>query len=108
MRRDTIKLVVDSATFVEDRSTRMALAAVMTPPLLCLLCCRFVLENSGVAEPQNIRDKFSEAVQEGNPLASRLKLDTMITVVDSATFGKDYSTRTAVAARPDLGEGGSR
>ena len=29
------------------------------------LCCRFVLENSGVAEPQNIRDKFADAVATG-------------------------------------------
>lgn len=29
-------------------------------------------------------------------------------MVDSATFVKDYSTAIVVAARPDLGEGGSR
>ena len=27
--------------------------------------CRFVLENSGVAEPQNIRDLFNEGIAEG-------------------------------------------
>ena len=36
----------------------------------------------------------------------RIRLDTMVTVVDSATFIADYSTREPVAARPDLGDGG--
>ncbi|KAL0027977.1 hypothetical protein WJX79_007622 [Trebouxia sp. C0005] len=68
---------------------------------------RFVLENSGVAEPQNIRDKFSEAIAMGNPLMSRIQLDTMATIVDSGSFTADYSSRTPVSARPDLGEGGN-
>jgi hypothetical protein len=42
-----------------------------------------VLENSGVAEPQNIRDKFSEAIAEGHPLMHRIFLDTLVTVVDA-------------------------
>lgn len=66
-----------------------------------------MLENSGVAEPQNLRDKFNEAVLDGHPVMSRIRLDTMITIVDSGTFIKDYSSRTALAARPDLGEGGT-
>ena len=53
----------------------------MTNIALCL--SRFVLENSGVAEPQNIRDKFSEAIAEGHPLMQRLFLDTLVTVVDA-------------------------
>lgn len=66
-----------------------------------------VLENSGVAEPQNIRDKFSEAVANGHPLASRLHLDTMVTIVDAASFVADFASRAPLAARPDLGEGGN-
>ena len=58
---------------------------------------RFVLENSGVAEPQNIRDKFSEAIASGNPLMSRIQLDTMATIVDSGSFTADYSSRTPVS-----------
>ncbi len=46
---------------------------------------RFVLENSGVAEPQNIRDKFNEAIADGNPLMQRLHLDTLVTIVDAGT-----------------------
>jgi G3E family GTPase len=68
---------------------------------------RIVLENSGVAEPQNIRDKFADAVAAGHPLASRVRLDTMVTIVDSATFVRDYASRAPLAARPDLGEGGT-
>eukprot|EP00951_Prasinocladus_malaysianus_P002449 scaffold17311_cov47-Prasinocladus_malaysianus.AAC.1 len=67
---------------------------------------RFILENSGVAEPKNIREAFADAEAEGNPLLKRIRLDTLVTVVDSATFINDYSTRAPLAARPDLGEGG--
>ncbi|KAK9819758.1 hypothetical protein WJX72_002032 [[Myrmecia] bisecta] len=68
---------------------------------------RFVLENSGVAEPQNIRDKFNEAIAANHPLLSRIALDTLVTIVDSSTFITDWSSRTPLAARPDLGEGGN-
>ena len=46
-----------------------------------------MLENSGVAEPHNIRELFSEAAEAGHPLLSRVRLDTMVTVVDAHTFG---------------------
>lgn len=46
-----------------------------------------MLENSGVAEPQNIRDKFNEAVASGHPLMERIELDTLVTVVDSGKPG---------------------
>ena len=61
------------------------------------MCDRFVLENSGVAEPQKIRDKFSDAIADGHPLMSRIQLDTMVTVVDSGSFTADYSSRTQTA-----------
>ena len=60
-----------------------------------------------MAEPQNLRDKFNEAIMEGHPIMSRIRLDTMVTIVDSGTFITDYASRTPVAARPDLGEGGT-
>lgn len=37
----------------------------------------------------------------------KVRLDTMVTVVDASSFLADYSTRAPVAARPDLGDGGS-
>ena len=58
-----------------------------------LLLLRIILENSGVAEPQNIRDKFAEAVAAGHPVMDRLELDTLVTVVDSGTFITDYASR---------------
>lgn len=36
----------------------------------------------------------------------QIRLDTMVTVVDSASFLADYSTRAPMGLRPDLGEGG--
>ncbi|KAF6251859.1 putative metallochaperone [Scenedesmus sp. NREL 46B-D3] len=54
---------------------------------------RIVLENSGVAEPQNIRDQFNEAMAAGHPLMQRVELDTLVTLVDSSSFIKDYSTK---------------
>lgn len=69
--------------------------------------CRFVLENSGVAEPQNLRDKFNDALASGYPLMSRIRLDTMVTMVDSGSFFADWSSKAPLAARPDLGEGGN-
>ena len=52
-----------------------------------------MLENSGVAEPQAIRDRFNEAVAAGHPLMQSVELDTLITVVDSGTFITDYASK---------------
>lgn len=61
----------------EDSCVRSLLGSVS-----CFsLSCRIVLENSGVAEPQNIRDKMSEAEAEGHPVMDRVCLDTLVTVV---------------------------
>lgn len=68
---------------------------------------RIVLENSGVAEPQNIRDQFSEAAAAGHPLLQRVELDTLVTLVDTSSFIKDYSTKLPLASRPELGDGGN-
>ena len=68
---------------------------------------RIVLENSGVAEPAAIRDQFAEAAAAGHPLMERLQLDTLVTVVDAAAFVRDYASRAPLAARPELGDGGS-
>ena len=39
---------------------------------------RIVLENSGVAEPENIRKAFADAVENGLPLMKRLHLSTLV------------------------------
>lgn len=52
---------------------------------------RIILENSGVAEPQNIRDKFNEAAAEGHPLLERLELDSLVTVRGRRTAARACS-----------------
>lgn len=37
----------------------------------------------------------------------RIRLDTLVTMVDAGTFIQDYASRVPLAARPDLGEGGN-
>ena len=45
-----------------------------------------VVELSGVAEPKSIRANFQEAAMYDMPLLERVRLDTMITVLDCETF----------------------
>ncbi len=45
-----------------------------------------VIELSGVASPKAIRANFQEARYFGVPLMERVRLDTMVTVVDCSTF----------------------
>lgn len=61
-----------------------------------------VVEATGVAEPRSIRDLFQDAEAEGMPLLDALRLDTLVTVVDSEAFLSAYSETRAVAERPDL------
>lgn len=67
---------------------------------------RIILENSGVAEPQNIRDSFNEAIALEHPITSRIMLDGLITVVDAATFVTDFGSKAPLTMRPDLADGG--
>jgi G3E family GTPase len=39
---------------------------------------RIVLENSGVAEPQKIREAFTEAMEMGHPVLERIHLSTLV------------------------------
>ena len=45
-----------------------------------------VIELSGVASPKSIRSNFQDAEFYGMPLMDRVRLDTMVTVVDCSTF----------------------
>lgn len=45
-----------------------------------------VVEMSGVADPKSVRAKFQEAEMYDMPLLERVRLDTMVTVVDSNMF----------------------
>ena len=63
-----------------------------------------VVENSGVAEPNNIRAQFHEAALLKHPLLEKLYLKTMITVVDSSRFFEEYYSRDTMIERPNLGQ----
>ena len=67
---------------------------------------RIIIENSGVAEPANIRDRFQEAAVIGLPILRQIRLQNMLTVVDSSAFFKEYASKDAIEARPDLGDAG--
>jgi G3E family GTPase len=45
-----------------------------------------VVELSGVADPRAVRSKFQEAILYDMPLMERVRLDTMVTVVDCSAF----------------------
>eukprot|EP00522_Entomoneis_paludosa_P003716 CAMPEP_0172473758 /NCGR_PEP_ID=MMETSP1065-20121228/69013_1 /TAXON_ID=265537 /ORGANISM="Amphiprora paludosa, Strain CCMP125" /LENGTH=607 /DNA_ID=CAMNT_0013231935 /DNA_START=34 /DNA_END=1857 /DNA_ORIENTATION=+ len=45
-----------------------------------------VVELSGVADPRSVRSKWQEAVLYQMPLTERLRLDTLVTLVDGSTF----------------------
>lgn len=45
-----------------------------------------VIEMSGVADPKGIRSKFQEAQLYDMPLMERVRLDTMVTLIDVSTF----------------------
>jgi len=69
---------------------------------------RIVVESSGVAEPQNLRDRFQELDLLQLPLARRAHMDHMVTVVDSGAFFKTLQSTERLNQRPDLGSGGGR
>ena len=50
---------------------------------------------------------YTTSCAAGNPLMQRIRLDTLVTIVDAGTFIQDYASRVPLAARPDLGEGGN-
>ena len=50
-----------------------------------------VIEASGVSDPAGIRKAFQNAEAYGMPLMDKVKLDTMVTVVDCTTFLKHIS-----------------
>ena len=61
-----------------------------------------VVEATGIAEPRAVRDQFQDADAAGIPLMDIVKLDTLVTVVDSAAFLAEYGETRAVKDRPDL------
>jgi G3E family GTPase len=62
-----------------------------------------VIEMSGVAEPRSVRNIFQEAIMYDMPLMERVRLDTLVTVVDCSSY-LDYIKSSKVANRGDSPE----
>ena len=61
-----------------------------------------VIETTGISEPKNIRNTFQAAEDYDMPLMDLVKLDTMITFVDSGSFLDAYMNQQQVKDRPDI------
>jgi G3E family GTPase len=61
-----------------------------------------VVEMSGVADPKQVRSKFKEAF-ENMRMMDRVKLDTMVTLVDSSMFLSHFES-TKAASRKEMPE----
>lgn len=59
-----------------------------------------VVESTGVSEPREVRENFLGAL--AGPESASV-LHTLVTVVDSSTFLKEFESRNKVQERPDLG-----
>lgn len=62
-----------------------------------------VIEMSGVAEPRSVRNIFQEAIMYDMPLMERVKLDTLVTVVDCSSY-LDYIKSSKVASTDESPE----
>ena len=60
-----------------------------------------VIESSGVSEPRAVRDNFQDAEAEDMALFDRVRLDTLVTVVDLLLDA--YASRSILAERTDRG-----
>ncbi|KAA0176968.1 hypothetical protein FNF27_01789 [Cafeteria roenbergensis] len=58
-----------------------------------------VIESTGVSEPLPVAETFTFDSGDGAPLGSVAKLDTMVTVVDTAAFGKDLDSFESLRSR---------
>lgn len=61
-----------------------------------------VVECSGIAEPRRIRDFFQEAESIDIDFVKRVKLDTLITLVDASAFFQLFGSDTEIAEHREL------
>jgi len=67
------------------------------------------IESTGISEPMPVAATFDFRDQEGRSLGDVARLDTMVTVVDAASFLRDYASSDSLAARGQTaGEGNRR
>jgi len=68
-----------------------------------------LIESTGIAEPMPIAATFDFRDAEGRSLADLARLDTMVTVVNAASFLRDYASTDSLAARgQSAGDGDAR
>jgi G3E family GTPase len=61
-----------------------------------------IVECSGIAEPRRIREVFQEAEDFQSPLINKVKLDTLITLVDAKTFRDLFGSDSTLISNPEL------
>ena len=70
---------------------------------------QLVIESTGISEPLPVAETFTFEGEDGRSLGEVARLDTMVTVVDSFNFLRDYSSRDSLQARGEsLGEEDAR
>ncbi|CAM9156263.1 unnamed protein product [Ectocarpus sp. 13 AM-2016] len=62
-----------------------------------------VIESSGISEPKSVRSTFQDAESYGMLLMQKVRMDTMVTVVDAGSFLEAYTSSERMMHRPDLG-----
>ena len=68
-----------------------------------------VIESTGISEPLPVAETFTFAGEDGRSLGDFARLDTMVTVVDSRSFMRDFQEADYLADRGEsLGEGDVR
>ncbi|CAK0869411.1 unnamed protein product [Prorocentrum cordatum] len=65
---------------------------------------QIVVELSGIAEPQRVRENFVQAAEMGSEVVEGLRLEKVVTLVDTSTFCTDYMEYKKLLERPDLVE----
>ncbi len=64
-----------------------------------------VVECSGIAEPRRIRDFFQQAEELNIELTKKIKLDTLITLVDASAFFRLFGSSKVMLENPELAYG---
>ncbi|MFZ6762894.1 MULTISPECIES: zinc metallochaperone GTPase ZigA [Acetobacterales] len=61
-----------------------------------------LIESTGIAEPMPVAATFDFRDAEGHSLSDLARLDTMVTVVDAATFLRDYGSTESLRQRGEV------